>query len=324
MRVILYICAFCAVATLRAQEIDAAEYFFETDPGLGNGIALAVGSNTGTAQEEFNIDVSALSKGFHNIYIRTRANGAWGFYKRSAFYVATVNTAVPVTAAEYFFDVDPGVGMGTALALNANTGTVKQEFLISVEGLANGFHNLYMRTQDENGGWGTYKRQGFYIGDFNSGADIQAAEYFVDSDPGIGNGTALDFGNANSNQSFNATVSNTLADGEHIFYIRVKNSEGTWSIYDAMVFNVNGTLGIEDSLFKSTKIYPSPFVNNISIKLPQHVEILKTTIYNTIGQTIYTDKPNKTTLQLSHLESGMYILNLETNMGKASFRIIKK
>ncbi|WP_372938360.1 T9SS type A sorting domain-containing protein [Seonamhaeicola sp.] len=46
-------------------------------------------------------------------------------------------------------------------------------------------------------------------------------------------------------------------------------------------------------------------------------------IYDTLGKTVYSSSENKSNLDLSNLKSGLYILNLKTNSGAASFKIIK-
>ncbi|NJX15813.1 T9SS type A sorting domain-containing protein [Tamlana crocina] len=72
------------------------------------------------------------------------------------------------------------------------------------------------------------------------------------------------------------------------------------------------------------KMYPNPFQDNISLELPNNVKIFNTNIYNNLGQTVYSSTENKTTLKVEHLKSGLYILNLKTDMGTASFKIVKK
>ena len=50
-----------------AQTIDAAEYFIDgPDPGIGNGQALNVNSNSGTLEQSFTIATNNLTEGFHN------------------------------------------------------------------------------------------------------------------------------------------------------------------------------------------------------------------------------------------------------------------
>ncbi|MGZ0015947.1 T9SS type A sorting domain-containing protein [Yeosuana sp. AK3] len=314
---------FCLIGA--SQNITSAEYFFNTDPGVGNATALTVNGNTGLLTQTFTIPTNILSEGFNSLYIRTfNSDNNWSLYDRQNFYLKSFDVFT-ITAAEYFFNSDPGVGNATALNVDSNAGALTQVFSIPTTGLSEGFHSFYLRTQDNDNHWSLYDRQIIYIKDFDFTPDeVSNAEYFIDSDPGVGNGTAIVFGNpSESSQVLNINTTG-LADGDHFFYVRVQDANGDWSIYDSAIFTIDSTLGIEDSVFKSTKVYPSPFSNQLSIKMDNNITILKTEIYNHLGQTVYKSFENKSILELSNLSNGFYILNLETNQGKASFKIVKK
>src|SRR6185295_12542134 len=97
--------------------IVAAEYFIDADPGAGSGTPLTVGTPGATVNLTAAIPTS-LPVGFHTLAIRTKdANGNWGIFETARFFVSP--PAVPdvsiITAAEYFFDTDPGTGNGFAL-----------------------------------------------------------------------------------------------------------------------------------------------------------------------------------------------------------------
>lgn len=308
-----------------SQSISSVEYFFNTDPGVGNGTALAVNSNTGALTQTFTISTSTLSEGFNNLYLRTQnSNGNWALYDRELFYLKSFNT-LTISAAEYFFDTDPGVGNANALSVDSNTGELTQAYTITTGSLSVGFHSFYLRTQDSDGNWSLYDRQIIYIKDFDFSSDeVISAEYFIDSDPGIGNGTSIVFGNASqSTQSLNVDTTG-LGDGEHLFYVRVQDTSGDWSIYDTALFTIDSSLNVEDNLLSNISLLPNPFENKLSLKLPSNIQIIKTEIYNTLGQTVYFSLENKSSLDLTNLESGLYILSLKTNQGSASFKIVKK
>ncbi len=308
-----------------ASNISNVEYFFNTDPGVGNGIDLTVNSNTGELTQTFIIPTGGLSEGFNSLYIRTYNSASnWGLYDRQLFYLKSFDMFT-ITAAEYFFNTDPGVGNGTALTVDTNTGQLTQTFSIPTTSLGEGFHSFYLRTQDNADNWSLYDRQIIYIKDFDLSPDeVNAAEYFIDNDPGVGNGTSIIFGNPSlSTQTLNID-STGLSDGDHIFYVRVQDTNGDWSIYDSASFVIDSSLGLENSLFKLIKLYPNPFASELSIDIPYNSKIIKTEIYNNIGQTVYQSKENFKTIELSHLKSGIYILNLKTDIGSASFKIIKQ
>src|SRR5215510_6270261 len=109
-----------------AQNITSAEYFFNTDPGPGNGIPITISSPAEPINFTANIPTSALSPGFYLLAIRVRnANGIWSMFEKRGFYIWSAPEAntTDITAAEYFFDADPGPGNGTAIPVGP-TGTI--------------------------------------------------------------------------------------------------------------------------------------------------------------------------------------------------------
>ena len=65
-------------APAAAQNITAAEYFIDTDPGFGNGVAITLSPGVNIINAAFNANTAALSNGIHRIVIRVRSNeGHW-------------------------------------------------------------------------------------------------------------------------------------------------------------------------------------------------------------------------------------------------------
>jgi Secretion system C-terminal sorting domain len=317
---ILMLFSFCCIA----QSITSAEYFFNTDPGVGSGIALAVNANSGQLIQSYAISTSGLGEGFHSLYIRTKNDeNNWSLYHRQVIYVKTFATS-NITAAEYFFNTDPGVGGGIALAVNANSGQLTQSYSISTSSLGEGFHSFYIRTKDTNSKWSLFHRQVIYIKDFDLiPDDVTTAEYFIDTDPGIGFGTAIVFGDASQTTQILNVDTTGLAEGDHVFYIRVKTLNGAWSIYDSALFSVNA-LGLEDSLFKTTSIYPNPFVDTINIGSSNNLIIEKLAVYDMNGKIVYSKNSNSKKIDLKFLTTGIYILRLKANNSEATFKIVKQ
>lgn len=234
-----------------AQTISATEYFFDTDPGIGNGTPLTVESNTGSLMQTFSIPTTGLDDGFHSFYVRSQTiNGEWSLYDRTIFLIRSFSDSTqPLTGAEYFFDTDPGVGNGTAIALNANIGSLTQPLTITTTGLTEGFHSFFVRTKNTENQWSLYDRTVFFINSFADETEpIVSAEYFYDTDPGAGNGTsiALDDNTGAVNQSI-LLPTGGLADGIHTVYIRVQTQSANWSLYDHKNFTVS-TAAIDNSV----------------------------------------------------------------------------
>jgi hypothetical protein len=131
-------------------KISGLEYFFDRDPGYGNGVSV----NTDDANELstiFTADVSSLGAGPHVLYTRVRdAAGKWSLTNAHAF-VKTADKG-GIVRFEYFFDTDPGYGKAKQLTVEPGQGAYT--FDVDLAGLAMGVHTLYVRGQDADGKWG--------------------------------------------------------------------------------------------------------------------------------------------------------------------------
>jgi hypothetical protein len=215
-----------------------AEYFFDSDPGFGNGVNIPITPGNTITNAPFNADITALSTGIHQFFVRVKdANGHWSITNRSFLYKAppaTANPLVNITAAEYFFNSDPGFGKGTAIPVTAGTVISDQQFTADINALPGGIHQFFIRVKDANGRWSVTNRSVLYKPAQNGSsvpADIVQAEYFFDTDPGFGKAVVIPVspGTTLTNIVFNADV-NTLQAGIHQLFVRVKNASGQWSI----------------------------------------------------------------------------------------------
>jgi hypothetical protein len=235
--------------------ITKAEYFFDTDPGPGKAVAIPLTAGLNVTISNFVIDITALTAGLHHLYLRTaNANGHWSLTNyQSLFVVNAVNlpsnpALANITKVEYFFDTDPGIGKGTALSVTAGT-TTTISTAIPLTGLAIGIHRLYLRTADANGHWSLTNESNLAI--LNTSliipsnrppGNITLLEYFFDTDPGFGNGTAVAItGTTNLiNYSFTVDVS-SLTQGNHTFFVRTFDG---WSQTMAVAMHIGTPLPV--------------------------------------------------------------------------------
>ncbi|MGF1556829.1 T9SS type A sorting domain-containing protein [Paucihalobacter sp.] len=223
-------------ASATATNINAAEYFLNTDPGFGNATAITISLNTGLVTENFAIPIDTDLSGFNTFYIRTQDDlGIWSLYDYVTFFITEIQDggAESITAIEYFIDTDPGFGNGNAISVNTNAGNTTQTAAINLGDLDLGFHNLYIRTQDDLGVWSLYDKRLFFVTPPQEVSPIVAAEYFYDTDPGFGNGTPVNLIPTGNLDEFTVDLSTAdLTCDFHDFYIRLINEDGTWSLYD--------------------------------------------------------------------------------------------
>ena len=248
-------------------DIVAMEYYFDNDPGYANGISVPIVADT-IIEVNFNADMSAVSNGFHILYVRTKdETGKWSttftsqVLKFSNPDTGTGELLPQITQMEYFFDTDPGFGNGTNVPVTSDSLT-EVVFNADFSTLSKGFHILYVRTKDEAGKWSTaFTSQVFKFSNPDTGTggllpQITQMEYFFDTDPGFGNGTDITVtADSLTEVVFNADFS-TLSRGFHTFFVRTKDETGKWSVAftDEMYKFSNPEEGV---------LYPLPAITQI-------------------------------------------------------------
>ena len=250
---VIVIAAICAAAKVTpGQMIDTIEYFFDVDPGPGNGTQVLTTPGT-TIDESFDIPagiIAVLPDGHHLLVCRVRDDqGNWSVAFTRALLKANVDpidpTAPDIVSGEYFFDVDPGPGNGTAFAI-ADATAVNVTFAIPPEAIAplpDGTHFVAIRVQDVKGNWSSAFTRMFRKANIDpiddTLPDIIGGEYFIDIDPGPGNGTHFDVTGATSVDEMVDIPSETIAAldrGIHRVAARVQDTDGDWSSAFTRVF----------------------------------------------------------------------------------------
>ena len=244
-----------SITQVFADQLVAAEYFVNTDPGAGNATAISatVDGSFDASLENISFDLSAdsYSEGTHTIYIRFKSdNGRWGPARGLTFRIDNrADITFTVSGAEYFIDTDPGEGNGTPIS-SASDGAFdgSQESFstdVTLNSLAEGRHTIYTRFQKSNGQWGEPKGFPFTVStDENGEKFIAGAEYFFNTDPGPGNGTQIasaadgSFDGMFESINIDAGVDG-LAEGPNILYTRFKGNNGEWGQKRGLTFNVS-------------------------------------------------------------------------------------
>lgn len=157
-------CSVDAIATIgndaNTLAIVEAEFFFDDDPGVGNGTPIVIpqGPNVSTFA---NVPTAGLTPGYHYLSVRMKEfDGRWGITTTTPVYLTDpndgpVNEPLPeIVDAEYFFDdLDPGVGNGTALTVSNPGTTIAESYNIDPAGLSPGEHKISVRVLDETDKW---------------------------------------------------------------------------------------------------------------------------------------------------------------------------
>ena len=236
-----------------------AEYFFDTDPGWGNGtpIALTPATQLANLARTLPLNGSALNNGIHYFYLRTQdANGKWSLTHVSLFdnMVVPMYPAAAATpnlvAAEYFIDNDPGPGNGTPVALPAATSAEGLHVMVNLTGLAPAVHRLYIRTKDANGNWSLTNFAQFdntaiipYPTAPAPAPPIGTVEYYIDNDPGFGNALPITVGAAADINNFSFSIPLAgVPTGPHTIFLRSR--QNPWSLSAYADFSYGSTLPV--------------------------------------------------------------------------------
>lgn len=241
------------------QNIVAAEYYIDTDPGFGAGTPLSISPNTDIATVAGAINVTGLPNGVHRLYIRTRsADGKWSqvnqrdfIVDQDPFYPAAPGALQNITAAEYFINTDPGIGNGTPISISSGTDLSGVVAAINTSSLTpSTTNNLFIRTRSLDGKWSMTNAGTFVVSIVNDPPypvapdalqNINTAEYFINTDPGIGNGIAIPLTAGTDINNIAATINTSAltASTTNNLFIRTRTVEGKWSITNASTFVVS-------------------------------------------------------------------------------------
>ncbi|MBE0638128.1 MAG: hypothetical protein IH598_06400, partial [Bacteroidales bacterium] len=226
-----------SAVALDLPDIVEVEYFFNIDPGFGEGVNIPVTTpSTDLKNIEFVADVSCLNPGFNRLMVRAKdETGHWTQTHIRTFYKSAAAFELPdIVEVEYFFNADPGFGSGINIpVVNPSSGLENIDFIADVSNLGPGFNRLILRAKDITGKWTQSHIRTFYKSSIPADlANIVQAEYFINTDPGIGSGINIPVLNPATkleNLEFIADLSG-LPLGKHLLFIRSKDVTGKWSI----------------------------------------------------------------------------------------------
>jgi len=91
------------------------------------------------------------------------------------------------------------------------------------------------------------------------------------------------------------------------------------------MFSIDGVppLGIEDNLADLINIYPNPATTHINVDFPASIEILDVALYDILGKNTGAVLVNGI-IDVSNISRGVYILNVKTDQGTLSQKVIKR
>ena len=245
----------------QAQKIISAEYFFDTDPGRGNGMPISIGSASDSLDLNLNIPTAGLQEGSHQLFICVQDSlHNWSITRGKSFVILDTTNAQStlITRAEYFFDTDPGRGNGTPISIGSAADSLDLNLNIPTAGLQEGSHQLFICFQDSLHNWSITRGKSFVILDTTNAQSTQiiSGEYFFDADPGVGNGYALPAFSASDSLDLNKNIDvSFLSEGGHQLFFRFSDTQGNKTIVSGKPFQIKSNQGASSSLIKEGEYF---------------------------------------------------------------------
>lgn len=129
----------------------------------------------------------------------------------------------------------------------------------------------------------------------------------------------------NGDASAVAPTPNTDMLGETSFWVSSVNEMGCESERVEIVVTVEETMSVgEENMLNGLSIYPNPTNGVLTVSNTLDTEVF-TTVYDLNGRLLLSKTlgQNSNTLDLSNLNTGVYIVKLKTELGEVSKRVLK-
>ena len=134
-------------------------------------------------------------------------------------------------------------------------------------------------------------------------------------------GTAIGVVQNNSGNTLSFT--RVLSPGDYFLKLTSTNPTNT-NYQTPYQFNITTTLSADDISFESFVFYPNPVKDILHL---ENIDLSKARIYSILGQLIDTitfENSTSNTLDLSSLESGIYLIVLENDSQQKTIKVVKE
>ena len=253
-------------AELVGQKVTRIEYFFDEDPGYGNGFVLEKPEN---GEHDYLMSFESLDDGIHVLSLRAQDDaGHWSQTISRPLYIVDRKEAQQPIRIEYFIDSDPGHGKGISVS-PVQVGDNPLTF--DVSSAAPGPHVLSVRSQDAAGRWSETMSRPFFV---DRHPEIVYVEYFIDEDPGKGKGTPVALPDTPDKTQLSLDLEVYTAEligGEHVFSVRAMDALGSWTNLMSRQFTIIGYVEPEITADDKTREYGDEnpeltYTTNVTVK----------------------------------------------------------
>lgn len=221
---------------VHAQTVNTVEYFWDNDPGYGNGTIVSAS----TGENNLQVNYDEVNYGVHTLWIRIQDScGNWSTTIGKPIFIKK-DAASTITRMEYFWDNDPGYGKAKSISPNQMG---NNEYAISTTDVSDGAHLFCMRAKDDQEQWSMVITKPIYA--YTVNGNITDMEYFIDNDPGEGNGIKVALTeNVPCDANFYVKTDN-LSIGSYQLNVRIKDCYGKWGLLSSEPFEITEVDGVE-------------------------------------------------------------------------------
>lgn len=323
-------------ATFSKTTITGGEYFFDADPGFGNGIPITVSPVDSIILQNFNAATASLSEGYHKLYGRLIDNtGSWSFtFRRNIEVFKDVDNKVD--KVEYFFTTDLGVGECISVTFATPSADGSFTFDIPRGSIPASASTLFVRVQNDlDGKWSLTQLKALTellpltLLDFSAVKQNNTAlltwqtanevntSYFnvLRSKNGIhfssvGQQPANNTPGSKNNYSYKDDITG-LEPGIVYYRLQMVDLDGTYSFSKINRISIDADGG-------KIRIYPNPAGNYFIISHYKIANAAKATIQikDMAGRTLVNQKFSSGSVQrvnISSLSKGMYLVSVVIN-----------
>jgi hypothetical protein len=157
------------------------------------------------------------------------------------FYCSFLHAQAPnISRIEYYIDNDPGYGKATNVSFTG-TNDIAATINLNLTPIASGVHMVGVRSCDVNGAW-SLDNEFIFLKPYSTGgaviqSNINRVEWYMDNDPGYGNGTPITITSGQDLSGLAINISLTpLSSGVHLVGIRSRDANGAWSLDNKWLF----------------------------------------------------------------------------------------
>ncbi len=162
----------------------------------------------------------------------------------------------------------------------------------------------------------------------NGGSDVllMPGTYWMVAFPNVASGPA---GDGRWNWALSdgpAPISSLLIDPQDLFGAGATN----WTTLSDLVAGATSfawtmtgeeTLGVNDAELAGVSVYPNPASDIVNVKVPSNVELTGVSLYDVLGKKVNADVSNGQ-VNVAGLSRGIYVINVETNAGTLTEKLI--